>query len=112
MPEFPSNESSVTTPKGGLRTMKQSRIRAVSRTNTFLLLCKKVASATGQNIEAVTAKSDVPEVAFRSLVSRREVQKTLKEMTHVEYSKVEWHKSLTTKELLDLLWPPSKKKKK
>ncbi|MEI6490608.1 MAG: hypothetical protein WCO16_02485 [bacterium] len=89
--------------------MKKTHLRADSRTNTFMLICKKVAKASEKKIENITAKSLVPEKAFNSLVSRQEVQKLLQAMPSKQSAKVEWRKDLTAQETLEQLWPKKKK---
>ena len=88
--------------------MKNTHLRADSRTNTYLLICKKVAKASEKKIETVTAKTRVPEKAFNSMVSRQEVQKLLRAMPGKQSSKVEWREDLTIQELTDQLWPKKK----
>ncbi len=85
--------------------MKKTRLRADNKTNTYLLICKKVAKALEKEIEKITAKTRVPHEAFNSLISRMEVQKHLKAMR----LDVEWREDLTVQELANLLWPKKEK---
>jgi hypothetical protein len=81
--------------------MKKTRLRADTKTNTYLLICKKVAKALEKEIEKITAKTQVPHAAFNSVISRMEVRKHLRAMR----LDVEWREDMTVQELTNLLWP-------
>lgn len=81
--------------------MKKTRLRSDSRTNTFLLICKKVSKFGSLEIEKVTASTLVSQGAFNSLISRFDVKKLL----GTPRRQIEWHSKMKTKDLLELLWP-------
>lgn len=85
--------------------MKKTRLRADNKTNTYLLICKKVAKALEKEIEKITAKTRVPHEAFNSVISRMEVRKHLRAMQ----CDVVWREDLTVQDLTNELWPKKKK---